>query len=313
MMKKIIYLIGLAYVCFNLQACTSQTTKPKIDSGIVTTSKQEKVETTETIKEKDGQSLKEEIQAGQVKETVSEAVLVDNQLVPNLPVSPLLSDGIVNNSLTANQNSERIESNPPLPNDIANSLLINQPTGLKRQLVVTPQIQQVWNYCAPTTVSMMLSSRGVWVDQYQLAQEMGTYEPFGTHNRDAIRVLNRHLFGYDYPAAGQAGYRLETVTSAEATSEDMRLFKERLIQNINDGYPMYYTFDVSKINPNSYGEHNVIGTGYELTADGLDVAYVYYLDPSPNAQDPIYGGLKKISPQALLTAMLTCQEPNYGW
>ncbi|WP_170239020.1 C39 family peptidase [Streptococcus sp. ZY1909104] len=67
---------------------------------------------------------------------------------------------------------------------------------IKIQLSVQPQIQTVWNYCAPTTVSMMLSSQGVHVGQKQLAFEMRTYEPFDTHNRDAIRILNKHLFSY---------------------------------------------------------------------------------------------------------------------
>ena len=60
---------------------------------------------------------------------------------------------------------------------------------------------------------MMLSSRGKEVSQEQLAKEMGTYEPFGNHNRDAVRVLNQQLFGYESPQAGQAGYRIETVTA----------------------------------------------------------------------------------------------------
>lgn len=184
-------------------------------------------------------------------------------------------------------------------------------TGHRVMLPIRPQLQEVWNYCAPTTVSMILSARGIAVDQYQLAKEMGTYEPWGTHNRDAIRILNRHLFGYETPGQGQAGYRLATVTNAGP--EEVALFKERLRQNITDGYPMYYTFDVAKLYPGLKGEHNVIGIGYELTSDGQDIANVYYLDPSPNVQDPTYGGLKKVSPQELLNAMLTCVEPNYGW
>ncbi|MGT2799587.1 C39 family peptidase [Streptococcus marmotae] len=183
----------------------------------------------------------------------------------------------------------------------------------KHLLQVTPQIQQVSNYCAPTTVSMMLASRGIQVDQFQLATEMGTAEPFGTHNRDAIRILNRHLFGYETPAEKQAGYRLETVTTFTSDSEDMKKFKDRVRTNIKDGYPLYYTFDSSKVYPGKPGEHNVIGIGYLETADGQDISLLYYLDPSPNVQDAVYGGLKVITPEELLSAMLTCEEPNYGW
>lgn len=185
--------------------------------------------------------------------------------------------------------------------------------GQRVRLNVPLIIQRYWNYCAPATVSMMLASRGINVDQAQLASEMGTDESFGTHNSNAIRVLNRYMFGYDAPYGNQAGYRLATVTNPSSDSEDMRLFKQRLIQNINDGYPMYYTFDNSKMYPGRSGEHNVIGVGYVLTADGADVAYVYYLDPSYMVQDPVYGGLKIVSPEELLNAMVTCMEPNYGW
>lgn len=180
----------------------------------------------------------------------------------------------------------------------------------KKLLSVTPQIQEKWYFCAPTTVSMILSSQGITVSQQQLAKEMGTYEPYGTHNRDAIRVLNQHLFGYPDP---QAGYRIATVTNASPDSEDMRLFKERVRKNIDDGYPLYYTFTISQIYPGKSGEHNVIGIGYELTPDRKDISAIYYLDSMTHVQDPTYGGLKKVTPEELLAAMVTCGEPNYAW
>lgn len=186
--------------------------------------------------------------------------------------------------------------------------------GNKKYLLdIKQQVQRAWNTCAPTTVSMMLYSQGIEVSQEVLAEEMGTDTSFGTHNADAIRVLNRHLFGYETPQDNQAGYRLATVTTADPNSQQMRLFKERLKQNITDGYPMYYTFDSSKIYPDSHGEHNVIGVGYQLSEDGTDIAYLYYIDPSYTKQDPVYGGLKKITPEELFEAMLTCVEPNYAW
>ncbi|HFU4449414.1 TPA: C39 family peptidase [Streptococcus suis] len=204
--------------------------------------------------------------------------------------------------------------NPPITQETIDRLEREQAgVGKKVMLNVTPQVQRAWNTCAPTTVSMMLSSRGISVSQEVLAQEMNTDTTFGTHNANAIQVLNRHLFGYDMPQGNQAGYRLETVTTSDVNSEQMRLFKERLKQNIADGYPMYYTFDSATIYPGSYGEHNVIGVGYQLSADGSDVAYLYYLDPSYTKQDPVYGGLKKVTPKELFEGMLTCVEPNYAW
>ena len=183
------------------------------------------------------------------------------------------------------------------------------PSPIRKRLEVPMQIQRAWNTCAPTSVSY----RGVQASQEELARAMGTDETFGTHNVNAIRVLNQYLFGYAEVPAGQAGYHLATVISSASNSEDMRLFKERLRKNIDDGYPLYYTIDNASIYPGHKGEHNVVGTGYELSADGSDVLAVYYIDPSYTVQDPVYGGLKKVTPEELLAAMCACQEPNYSW
>lgn len=184
----------------------------------------------------------------------------------------------------------------------------------RRVRLEVPQIvQEEWNYCAPATVAMILAYRGVEVTQDQLAKEMLTDETFGTHNTEAIRVLNHYLFGYDAPDDTQQGYRLATVTSADPASEDMRLFIERLIQNIADGYPLYFTVDNAKIYENSHGEHNVVVTGYKLDPTGEEIIEVYFIDPSYYQQDEVYGGLKTATPEELLGSMLTCEEPNYGW
>ena len=247
---------------------------------------------------------------------------------------------------------ERTERNPPMPAEVAERLKIKEgsteagtqqtlPSSTKEQasmpentqpsqslkqessskvnqvirklLPIPLKLQEEWYFCAPATVHMMLASRGVSVSQHQLAKEMGTYNPYGTHNRDAIRVLNQNLFGYPEPSGNQAGYRLVTVTDARPDSEDIRLFKERVRKDIDDGYPLYYTFNVAQIYPGKSGEHNVIGVGYELTADGKDISAIYYLDPDTHVQDPTYGGLKKLTPEELLAAMVTCGEKNYAW
>ena len=247
---------------------------------------------------------------------------------------------------------ERTEPNPPMPAEVAERLKIKegrteagsqetlpsskqeqaslkentQPSqsvkqetsskenqGIRKLLPISLKLQEEWYFCAPATVHMMLASRGVSVSQHQLAKEMGTFEPYGTHNRNAIRVLNQNLFGYPEPSGNQAGYRLVTVTDARPDSEDIRLFKERVRKDIDDGYPLYYTFNVAQIYPGKSGEHNVIGVGYELTADGKDISAIYYLDPDTHVQDPTYGGLKKLTPEELLAAMVTCGEKNYAW
>ncbi|MBT0925766.1 C39 family peptidase [Streptococcus parasanguinis] len=247
---------------------------------------------------------------------------------------------------------ERTEPNPPMPAEVADRLKIKegnteaggqeifsssskeqasmpentQPSqsvkqetsskenqGIRKLLPISLKLQEEWYFCAPATVHMMLASQGVSVSQHQLAKEMGTYNPYGTHNRDAIRVLNQNLFGYPEPSGNQAGYRLATVTDSRPDSEDIRIFKERVRKDIDDGYPLYYTFNVAQIYPGKSGEHNVVGVGYELTADGKDISAIYHLDPDTHVQDPTYGGLKKLPPEELLAAMATCGEKNYAW
>ena len=228
----------------------------------------------------------------------------------------LAKDAQVNNrDGQGDEDGQKVESqtNPPISQEIIDKL--SQDLGKERKycLTVFQQVQRTPYTCAPTTVSMMLATRGITVSQEELAKEMGTDTVFGTHNADAIRVLNRYLFGYETPQASQPGYRLATVTTSDVNSSEMALFKERVMQNIKDGYPMYYTFDCARLYPNSTGEHNVIGIGYELTADGSDIAYLYYVDPAASQQDAQYGGLKKMTPEELFYAMQTCVEPNYAW
>ena len=209
------------------------------------------------------------------------------------------------------QASMKENTQPSQSPEQESSSKVNQ--GIRKLLPIPLKLQEEWYFCAPATVHMMLASRGVSVSQHQLAKEMGTFEPYGTHNRDAIRVLNQNLFGYPEPSGNQAGYRLATVTDGSPDSEDIRLFKERVRKDIDDGYPLYYTFNVAQIYPGKSGEHNVIGVGYELTADGKDISAIYYLDPDTHVQDPNYGGLKKLTPEELLAAMVTCGEKNYAW
>lgn len=214
-------------------------------------------------------------------------------------------------SSTKEQTSSQENTQPS--QSVKQETISKENQGNRKLLPISLKLQEEWYFCAPATVHMMLASRGVSVSQHQLAKEMGTYNPYGTHNRDAIRVLNQNLFGYPEPSGNQAGYRLVTVTDARPDSEDIRLFKERVRKDIDDGYPLYYTFNVAQIYPGKSGEHNVIGVGYELTADGKDISAIYYLDPDTHVQDPTYGGLKKLTPEELLAAMATCGEKNYAW
>lgn len=190
------------------------------------------------------------------------------------------------------------------PTGNVSSTLDANPTGRKVLLPVTQFVQERNNTCAPACAKMILASRGILVTESDLAYEMGTSGDFGTYNANAIAVLNRYLAAYGVPSR----YDLITVNSADPTSNDMLLFKQRLIMDIDAGFPMYLTFDMSVIYPGRRGEHSVALVGYALTEDGQDVAAVYFIDPFPTTQ-----GLKVISPEELLRGVLPCVEPNYAW
>lgn len=187
--------------------------------------------------------------------------------------------------------------------------------GKKYVLPVKTQAQQKWFWCAPTTVSMILASRGVNISQSQLASEMGTYEPFGTHNENAVRVLNRYLFGYETPKSGQSGYRLEKITSS--SGEELGRFKERIVKNTKDGYPLYLTVDLAKLYPgrSNPAEHNIVGAGYISTPDDKDVALIYIVDPYSKFHNSVNGGLKIFKPEEVLEAAISSAvtELHYAW
>ncbi|URZ88324.1 C39 family peptidase [Floricoccus penangensis] len=215
------------------------------------------------------------------------------------------------NELPVNDSSKRVIDNSK--ENLTKESQNNMQLSTKHRIDVVQQIQKTPTNCAPTTVSMMLSTRGITVPQEQLAIEMGTTNTWGTHNKDAIRILNKHLIGRESPAADQTGYRIARVTDPSINSEDMILFKKRLVENFKSGYPMYYTIELSSLYPEKKGEHNVIGTGYKTSDDGSEIIGIYYVDPLASMQDPVYAGLKVITPEELLSAMSVCVEPNYAW
>ena len=205
-------------------------------------------------------------------------------------------------------NSKNSAQNPPENSKPAPSPAPQTPPAapnLDHRLPTRLISQRKWFYCAPTTISMMLALHGKNIDQDILAKEMGTYEPFGTSSPDAIRVLNRHLFGYETPSGNQAGYRLERVTNPAAQVEK---FKQRIAQNTKDGYPMYFTLDISDLYPEKRGEHAVAGAGYKVSASG-DVELVYFVDPLVKSGD----GIKSMTPFQLLNSAKKNSEPYYAW
>lgn len=52
------------------------------------------------------------------------------------------------------------------------------------------------------------------------------------HSKDTIRILNKHLYGYEHPKDDQSGYRLDYVINPY---KNLPEFYKRLIKNISVG------------------------------------------------------------------------------
>lgn len=181
-------------------------------------------------------------------------------------------------------------------------------SAFQREVVVlsVPSfLQQAYNTCAPTSAKMILAYKGIASDEFVLSAEMGTYGDFGTHQSDLVRVMNLYLHGYEYPSSGQNGYFLEPVSSADLSSEQYRLFEERIVRNLSAGHPLIFTIDTTEI-VGYKCEHSIVGVGYKLNDLTSQLEYVYYLDPS-------FAGLHVIDIQTLYYKILPCIEPVYAW
>lgn len=55
----------------------------------------------------------------------------------------------------------------------------------------------------------------------------------------------------------------------------------------------------------------IVVTGYALEKGSDEIAFYYYIDPSYVVQDSIYGGLKKVTKEELINAIVINEEPAY--
>lgn len=183
--------------------------------------------------------------------------------------------------------------------------IMGVPVGVEKRLAFEPVLQEEQYWCVPATVQMILRTQGLDAKQAQLAEEMHWIPGYGVHNADGVGVLNEKLFGVRNPAPGAAGYRIQRV--ADASAETVQLLKQRVRKNIDEGYPMYYTFELRHLVAD-HGEHNVIGCGYVLTPDGTDIAFLVYYDSYL-----AHPGFFYVRPTTAVESMLACGEPEYAW
>lgn len=179
--------------------------------------------------------------------------------------------------------------------------------GRYRYLGIRPQVQQTTFWCSPATSSMLLSSYGIDHTQSRLSVLMDTKLPFGTHNQNAIKVINNILSLYNIPKK----YNLVTVKKDDKLDYDK--FKDDFYMAINRGNPVYLTLDLTKISDTRKGEHNVLGIGYVLDKKNDKIKYVIIYDPSTVVVNSTYGSLRIMSVNTLLDSLSMCIEPNYAY
>ncbi len=170
-----------------------------------------------------------------------------------------------------------------------------------RQLEVSPQVSQRWWYCVPASLSMILDTVGVQVDQFTLARQTNCIDYVGTESPDAIKVLNQYVIGKEAPEPGEMGYHLEKVTEYTPMSSQFSEFKLNYIKSIQAGKPVYLTFNFDKMydKGGQNFDHAVVGIGYVANESETDIERILYRDPSVS----LSGHIHSVTPEKYFASM----------
>lgn len=185
----------------------------------------------------------------------------------------------------------------------------NHDLGQYKFLKINQQIQKTLYWCSPATASMLLENLGIIVKQEKLASLMKSQLPNGTHNSQAIEVINEQLSLHNQFKR----YKLMSLAHDGNYLNAEHLFKKNYINSINQNYPVYLTLNLSIISDTRVSEHNVLGIGYVLNKNNDDIAYIIFVDPSPTPWNKMYGSLRIISLESFLKSISNASEPNYAY
>lgn len=181
------------------------------------------------------------------------------------------------------------------------------------RLSIPQSVQETGYYCGPAVVQMILRYHGIEKSQEDLAAELRTHPITGSEYADMANVLNRYLFSETDMANG-AGYHVQRLGINDTDPTIMETFERRVRQNVVNQDPTLVAIETTVLYPDiPSGNHVVICSGYRLKP-GTDTIEAYYLiDPSYLVQDEKQQGLKTVTPQVLLQAMVQNDEPAYIW
>lgn len=181
-------------------------------------------------------------------------------------------------------------------------------------LPVEQRIQETSYYCVPAVLQMVLNFKNISIPQEQLAMEMNTSSKTGTEYIDLARVANKYLFDNENVGDNDPGYHVQTIERNDSNPQIAIDFKERVKTNIKNNDPTFVAIDVNVLYPQlNSANHMILLVGYATYANTDNIAYYYYIDPSYAVQDSTNGGLKIVTEEELIKAIIQNVEPAYVW
>lgn len=184
----------------------------------------------------------------------------------------------------------------------------------KVQLPLIQSVQENNYFCVPACLQMVLKYKGIEKTQMELANELNTKPITGTEYIDLVRVANKYLFADSEIGPNDPGYHIEELERYDTNPEIAKTFEKRVRLDISTNDPIFVAIDLNALYPHlSSANHMIVVTGYALYAGTDNIAYYYYIDPSYTVQDENYGGLKTVTSENLINAIVVNEEPAYIW
>lgn len=181
------------------------------------------------------------------------------------------------------------------------------------RLDVPQSVQETGYWCVPASVQMVLRYQGIDVDQSVLAADMNAKPQTGTEYVDLARVVNKYLFGTEHANPSGAGYHVQTIAIGDTNPAVARTFAKRAKTDLDDGYPVFAAIDLHALYPwFGHANHMIVITGYDADANGT-VTHWVYRDPSYLMQSESHAGLKIVTADAMINAIVFNEEPAYIW
>lgn len=184
----------------------------------------------------------------------------------------------------------------------------------KIQLQLVQSVQENNYFCVPACLQMVLRYKGIDKSQTELSKEMNTMPVTGTEYIDIARVANTYLFHNESIGSNDAGYHVQTLNRYDTNPAISSTFDKRVRLDIHTNDPVFVAIDINALYPNlSSANHMIVITGYALYPGTNTIDYYYYIDPYYAIQDDTYGGLKTVTKEQLIKAIIVNEEPAYIW